>query len=160
MLEFQVDTRALEEIRRRFDQAPGIVRSELEAGTRDATDATRDAIRAETPTRTGALRGSIVSRFSAVGSASFRGEVAVLNPGARYGRFVNEGTRAHLIRPRYREALRFVSGGRTVFARSVRHPGTRPNPFWERGIARARPRVVRIMAARLGNVRRRLERGG
>lgn len=33
------------------------------------------------------------------------------------------------IRPRNAKALRFESQGRTVFAKSVRHPGIKPQPF-------------------------------
>lgn len=42
---------------------------------------------------------------------------------------VLQGTRPHLIRPRRRKALRFEAGGGRVFAKVVRHPGTRPNNF-------------------------------
>lgn len=43
--------------------------------------------------------------------------------------FVIKGTRPHLIRPRYRKALKFRVGGRTVFAKLVHHPGTKKNDF-------------------------------
>ncbi|TDC29495.1 hypothetical protein E1211_25900 [Micromonospora sp. 15K316] len=39
--------------------------------------------------------------------------------------FLIRGTRPHLIRPRRRRALRFEAGGRQVFAKLVRHPGTK-----------------------------------
>lgn len=45
-----------------------------------------------------------------------------------------DGTPRHIIRPRRRTVLRFVSGGRVVFARRVRHPGTRANPFLTRAL--------------------------
>lgn len=45
-----------------------------------------------------------------------------------------DGTPPHTIRPRRRRALRFVSGGAVVYARRVRHPGTRPNPFLVRAL--------------------------
>ncbi|WP_280499023.1 HK97 gp10 family phage protein [Nocardia cyriacigeorgica] len=48
---------------------------------------------------------------------------------ARHARYVHDGTRAHEIRARYAQALRFRMGGQTVFARRVWHPGTRANPF-------------------------------
>lgn len=35
------------------------------------------------------------------------------------------GSRPHVIRPRKARALRFTIGGRVVFAKSVRHPGTK-----------------------------------
>lgn len=49
-------------------------------------------------------------------------------------RFVLDGTRPHLIRPRRAKALRFEVGGEVVFTRLVRHPGTRPNPFLQRAL--------------------------
>lgn len=42
----------------------------------------------------------------------------------------HEGTRPHVIRPKNARALRWVAqDGSIVFARSVQHPGTRPNRF-------------------------------
>lgn len=43
--------------------------------------------------------------------------------------YVIKGTRPHVIRPRYRKALKFRVQGRTVFARVVHHPGTKANDF-------------------------------
>jgi hypothetical protein len=43
--------------------------------------------------------------------------------------FVLEGTRPHIIRARRAKALRFEVDGQIVFAKYVRHPGTRPNNF-------------------------------
>lgn len=48
--------------------------------------------------------------------------------------FVLKGTRPHLIRPRRAKALRFDVGGTTVFAKLVRHPGTRANDFMSRAL--------------------------
>ncbi|MDQ0962061.1 hypothetical protein QFZ66_005939 [Streptomyces sp. B4I13] len=50
-------------------------------------------------------------------------------------RFVLDGTRPHLIRPRRpKGVLRFEVGGHVVFTRLVRHPGTRPNDFMARAL--------------------------
>lgn len=43
--------------------------------------------------------------------------------------FVNLGTRAHKIRPRNKKALRWVSGGKFIFARGVNHPGYRGDGY-------------------------------
>ena len=51
-----------------------------------------------------------------------------------YAGFVNDGTAPHIIRPRRAQALRFVVGGRVVFAKVVHHPGTRGNPFLDRAL--------------------------
>jgi hypothetical protein len=55
---------------------------------------------------------------------------------APYSVFVHQGTRPHVIRPRNAAALRFQSGGATVFASSVNHPGTRARPFLTNAVAR------------------------
>lgn len=51
-----------------------------------------------------------------------------------YAPYVNDGTRPHVIRPKNAQVLRFRAGGRTVFAKVVQHPGTRPNPFLDRAL--------------------------
>lgn len=61
-------------------------------------------------------------------SGPFRVETGV-TAHANYAAAVHEGTRPHVIRPRTARALKFQMGGRTVFASSVNHPGTRPRPF-------------------------------
>jgi hypothetical protein len=50
----------------------------------------------------------------------------------------HQGTRPHIIRPRRRKALRWVTpGGGVRFARVVHHPGTRPNPVLTANLYRA-----------------------
>jgi hypothetical protein len=69
---------------------------------------------------------------------------------ASYALYVHEGTKAHDIRPKNRKALRFPadggsstlggrvrSGGKVRFAKRVRHPGTKANPFMLRGAKKA-----------------------
>ena len=49
---------------------------------------------------------------------------------AHYAVYVHEGTRPHVIRPRNPGGvLHFTMNGRSVFARSVNHPGTAARPF-------------------------------
>jgi hypothetical protein len=56
--------------------------------------------------------------------------------------FVLKGTRRHDIRKgkvwRGRKVLRFQMGGRTVFARWVKHPGNKPNNFLARALRETR----------------------
>lgn len=51
-----------------------------------------------------------------------------------YAGMVHDGTRPHTIRPRNAQVLRFMVGGRVVYARVVHHPGTRPRPFLDRAV--------------------------
>lgn len=70
--------------------------------------------------------GSYVSWRIEPGPRGLQGVVRCDHPAVR---FVLDGTRPHIIRPRRAKALRFQMGGRTVFAKYVRHPGTRANNF-------------------------------
>jgi len=94
------------------------------------------------PRKTGNLGRSI-------GLGSISPTAVVTRATAVYAAFVEFGTRAHEIVPRARKALRFApsgsgrlsgaprSGGPVVFAKRVRHPGTRPKPFMVPGAHKA-----------------------
>ena len=83
------------------------------------------------PVRTGRLRSSIRAEQPRI--FSLRGSVKV-GSDLEYAAMVNDGTRPHIIRPRRARALRFVVGGRVVYAKFVRHPGTRARPFLDRAL--------------------------
>lgn len=83
--------------------------------------------RQDVPVRTGNLGRRIKEGdIQTVGPRTVHGSVLDT---ADYALYVHEGSRPHLIRPRTAKALRFEIGGRTVFAKLVRHPGTRARPF-------------------------------
>jgi hypothetical protein len=64
------------------------------------------------------------------------GIVMVDHPAATY---VMNGTSPHPILPRKPNGvLRFTMGGKVVYARSVQHPGTKPNPFLWRALLAAK----------------------
>lgn len=52
--------------------------------------------------------------------------------------YLHDGARPHIIRPRRRKALRFISGGQVVFATRVRHPGAAGTRFLVRALTAAR----------------------
>ena len=83
--------------------------------------------RAKVPVKTGNL-GRSIEEEPMRPSGPFRVSGGVIAK-AKYAKFVHDGTRPHLITPRRASVLAFQVGGRTVFARSVRHPGTRARPF-------------------------------
>ena len=62
---------------------------------------------------------------------------AVASIEVEYAEFVTMGTRPHIIRPRRPDGvLVFQSGGQTVFAKKVNHPGTTANPFFDNVVSR------------------------
>lgn len=79
----------------------------------------------DAPVDTGFLRGQ---HSMTVKTLKTRVKGTVVNR-AKYAAAVHDGSGPHIIRARKKRALRFEVGGKVVFARSVRHPGTRPRPW-------------------------------
>lgn len=67
------------------------------------------------------------------GHGSGDGRVARVHAGGRVAHLITGGTAAHPIRPHRAHALAFAGPARGLVA-SVRHPGTRPDPFVARGV--------------------------
>ena len=71
------------------------------------------------------------------------GMSATVSVGAEYGAHVEYGTQPHVIRPRNGKYLAFPgSGGGTVFATEVNHPGTRAQPFMTPAAEHVRPSFI------------------
>lgn len=90
------------------------------------------------PVDTGNMRNSIRQEPVQVSGSRVTG---VVLSAADYSMYVHEGTRPHIIRPRVAKALAFTIGGRQVFAKSVRHPGTKARPFLRNAIEATAPRL-------------------
>lgn len=79
--------------------------------------------------RTGHLRESIQQTDAIVGDGVVRSSVGsnVRSGGASlaYAAPLEFGSRPHLIRPKNGKALRFIMGGKLIFAKEVHHPGNK-----------------------------------
>lgn len=95
-------------------------------------------LRRTNPVATGNMRNNTTTRVSKSGPR-VRVEATI---DTDYARYVAEGTRPHVIRPRRARALRFTTGGRVVYAAKVNHPGTRPIPWWQNQL-RQLPNMLR-----------------
>ena len=86
--------------------------------------------------RTGFLTSRSALKFleRRSGGDLVEGELTNIAP---YARYVEYGTRAHIILAKNAQALRFVQAGKVRFAKSVRHPGTDPLPFMQPGVEHA-----------------------
>lgn len=78
------------------------------------------------PRRTGALVRDIRVRAVRVMERGAEVSFGTVKP---YGLYVEAGTEPHAIRARRARALRWEDGDGAHFARTVRHPGTRAQPF-------------------------------
>lgn len=87
--------------------------------------------------RTGATARSLFAETS--------GMVVKIGSRSPIAAIVNNGSRAHTIRPIGAKALRFVIGGRVVFAKSVRHPGTKGQRFLQRALEAKKEFVIALL---------------
>lgn len=84
-----------------------------------------DALKEQTPVRTGRLKSSQRSSRTSAG-ATTRVEWNAHTP---YAPYVVHGTKPHEIRPVAGRALRWVGAGGVHFAKVVHHPGTKANDY-------------------------------
>jgi hypothetical protein len=82
--------------------------------------------------KTGALKKSINYRVVRDG----KGLVAFVGSNNRIALMHHNGTKPHVIKPRYAQTLRFYSHGRIVYSKLVFHPGTRPNRYLTDNLSR------------------------
>ncbi|MGX1514042.1 hypothetical protein [Streptomyces collinus] len=75
--------------------------------------------------------GDYISSHVEEGPRGLQGVIVCDHPAVR---FVLDGTKPHIIVPRRAKALRFEAGGSVVFAKRVRHPGTKANNFLARAL--------------------------
>jgi len=119
----------------------GASRNELEIAAREVMNRAKVLV----PVDTGRLRASI--RIEQRRNLALRSRYTI-GSDVYYAPFVNDGTRPHIIKPRRPGgSLRFVIGGRVVYAKVVHHPGTRARPFLDRAlreVAAARSYRLRI----------------
>lgn len=136
MLEVDLDMRSL---------LAGLTRflSDLSAGSQKATRQTAEQAReriasgAYWTNRTGKVGKSFVV------SQDPEGLGAVLRSGNKVARFLEAGTKPHVITAKRRDALRFVAaGGGVVFRRTVKHPGTKPLNYIAAEAERSEPALL------------------
>lgn len=90
-----------------------------------------------TATRARQLAPGSMKRKITTSTATGHVRVECSHPATMY---VINGTRRHIIRPRHKQALKFKIGARTVFAKVVHHPGTKPNNFLLKALREASTR--------------------
>lgn len=113
--------------------------------------------RGRSPLRSGLMAKIVQAKTGeTVSTVGFDKRVAFI------ARFLEQGTGAHDIRPKFRgrfrrgrqrrrgRALAFVLGGAQVFTRRVRHPGVRPRPILASAVQQAEPAIRADFAATLG----------
>ena len=132
-----VEVEGLKELKKTLERILDHLRNILE----DLTKETYEKAVQYAPVRTGFLRRNIIWRVEGL-----TGRVVSQAP---YSAFIEYGTRQHMIFPRRARVLRFEVGGRVVFARYARHPGTRSQFYMRRALQDALNRLSEFVRARL-----------
>lgn len=92
--------------------------------------------------RSGVLSASIAPG-GVTGSFAGGDLQSTISAGAGYAVFVAKGTKPHDIKPKHRKMLRWPVEGGFRFSRGVHHPGTKANPFLDKGAAEG-ARMLRV----------------
>jgi hypothetical protein len=103
------------------------------------------AMKMAAPFRTGAMRQGIGSRLEPSAGSMW----VVLYSTASYAGYVIGGTKPHVITATNAKALRWFANaghGPVMFAKSVNHPGTKPNNFPERAISPLKTLILQSFA--------------
>lgn len=119
-------------------------RRRAEDGIKEVANHAFVTLLANTPVKTGNLRSSFQKLVS--------GLTARIVSTASYVMAVEKGTRPHIILPRNARALHFFIGGQEVFAKSVKHPGSRGRFFIARTKEIVSADTPNIMARHLSKI--------
>lgn len=131
-IKVKMDTHGLEQA---FAKKGAAVNGKINELTSQIVDVLQLWITNEAPRKTGKLKASV--KKQTFGS---RGLVFVSKAIAPHAFFVLEGTRPHKIVAKHKGALRVPGWG--IF-KSVQHPGTKANPFVDKGAQAAQGDIQR-----------------
>lgn len=151
-IKIKIDT---DKLVRAFEAAPAKTREKL----RQAVKTTAKDIKARASaehrytSRSGTLeRSGVHYRVERRVKSGAVGYVFLDDASVPYGRYLHEGTRAHVIEPRNRRVLRWPVGEDFVFAKRVRVSGIKPDPFLYNAAEKEAPAFERRLAAALDEV--------
>lgn len=124
-IDIKFDDHGLERL---FAMKAGQMQSQFNKLSADLVDIAHRWVQSEAPRKTGKLKASVQKQ-----NFGSRGLVWLSKGIAPHWIYVVEGTRPHIIRAKYKKALRVPGYG--VF-KSVSHPGTKANPFVDKAYDR------------------------
>jgi HK97 gp10 family phage protein len=116
------DYRELTALRDRLSRAKAQIRTAVMSDMDKAAEQVKEQMRQLVPVDTGTLRDSIAVVKD--GSTYHIGPV-----GVEYAKYVEYGTKPHVIMAKAGGVLAFQVGGSTRYAKSVKHPGTKAQPY-------------------------------
>lgn len=146
-LKIKVDT---DKLVRAFEGAPDKTREKLRETVK--TTARDIKARASTEHRYTSRSGMLERKGTTYQTDGLRATVFLDSTAVPYGRYLHEGTKAHVIEPRNRRVLRWPVGEDFAFAKRVRVSGIKPDPFLYNAAEKEAPVFERRLAAALDEV--------
>lgn len=137
--QFNIKIKNIDAIVRTANLSAKVLEKKLQEAINISALKITENIKEQAPIKTGALRRSIRPRFGQL--------KATIEPHVKYAIFVEEGTRPHIIRPVRKQALFWKGALHPV--KSVRHPGTKKNPFFERGVEGSKDDLIKIFTDKI-----------
>jgi len=125
------------------------LRRALNRGAQRVVSSSKRNLRSNKSISTGLLRRSIAKEVK-VGN---REVSAIVGTNVNYAGYVEEGTRPHKIRPSNKRFLRFVIGGKVIFAKEVNHPGSKAKPYLVPALKSNRSLIINDIVVELNKVR-------
>lgn len=68
---------------------------------------------------------------------------------AMYGKFIHDGTKDHIVKPKAKKALRYPNGGQFGFSKGHKVSGIKADNFLERAIDHLKPKLASDLKAEL-----------
>lgn len=130
------------ELMKVFSQAPGIAAKEYRIALEQIAESVRERAVKNAPANKGDVssgkrgkRGYGGNLRQSIRKYPYGQTGFIVNVGADYGVYVDQGTKPHIIRPKNKQYLTFKSSdGTWIRARQVNHPGTKPTFFFTNAV--------------------------
>ncbi len=136
MPDFQLKVIGLDKMQAAFNAAPETTRAVMNPVIHTAVNIlAKYTTKGIVPWKTGRLTQSFI--------ASYGDLMAMWRPTAKYAVFVHEGTAAHAIYPKNKQALYWPGAKHPV--KKVNHPGSRANPFMPRILQNSQSDIDALM---------------
>ena len=126
----------------------GVAGPLVDASMAEAIDVISARVRAriDVHTKTGAMLRSL--KVEKLAERHYR--ISMDDTMAPHAKFVHDGTRPHLIKPKNKRMLRWPGGGSGfVFAKSVNHPGYRGDPWFDQIAPEVQPLINAAISRKL-----------
>lgn len=153
-LRARIKPQSRDAVMRRLREVVPEIDDKLADAQRRAAEDLASAIKARAPSLSGEYRNSIeAAKLSEIDYRQTPGIATTKDPNA-YGikalyiwRFIEFGSRAHIIKARKKPKLAFSVGGRLIRTAQVSHPGTKPQPHIFPTYRAMKKRIRRRIAA-------------